>query len=248
MGERTRNSRIAFAAALAAAAATLAGALAADRGAAQFGDRASVVGQTANTPKPVCPTPEIDNPPADRACNVLGRVTGFQTRADGRKNLFKVRKPGKIVAWSVALGRPDKEEQEFFLTQLSKSGPPSARLSILKPKGDARFKLTKQSPVVQLKPYFGEQPIFTLSDPLRVKKGVIVAITTPTWIPNLALRGASQSDRWRASRPKGECDGEDALLQQSRPQQKVGGQRPYECSYRATRVLYTAFLDARKSN
>lgn len=218
----------------------------ADRGGAQdVRSKANVIGQTAKTPKPVCPTPNVDSPPADKACQVLGRVTGFQYMADGQKNPYKVRKAGKIVAWSVSLGEPNKDEQEFFETELQKSGPPSARLSILKPKGDPDenvYKLTKQTPVVQLSSWYGQPPVFTLNDPLNVKKGVIVAITTPTWAPNLGLRGASVSDRWRASRQAGECDGEVDLLEKSRPHQKVGGKREYGCSYKATRVLYTAFL------
>jgi hypothetical protein len=213
------------------------------------GGEAVILGKTASTPKPVCPTPNVPDdqaPPADKVCQVMGRVTGFQMSADGRRNPYKVRQPGRIVAWSVSLGRPDKTEQEYFETELSKSGPPSARLSILKAKSDGRYKLTKQTPTVQIKPWFGEEPIFTLSKPLRVKKGVIVAITTPTWLPNLGLRGASTSDTWRASRLSGECEGDTNLLERSRPQQKVGGNRLYECEYKATRLIYRAFLEPRR--
>jgi hypothetical protein len=201
-----------------------------------------VLGLTPQMPDPVCPTPAGDSPPADRVCQGLGRVTGYQVEADGRHNPYKVRQPGSIVAWGVDLGDPDKEEREFFETQLSKSGPASARLAILKPKESDHYKLVKQSPVVQLQSSLGEDMVITLSDPLKVRKGMIVAITTTTYVPNLALAGASASDTWRASRPNGECTGEEALLNQSRPQQKVGGKRLYQCDYEGVRLLYTAYL------
>lgn len=240
-GTRPRTLAFAFATACAcliALAAVLAGSDAA--GAARA--NATVIGQTPSSPKPNCPTPKGDNVPADKACQAMGRVTGFQTSADGRRNPFKVRKPGTIVAWSVAVSKPTRKEQNFFAEALSKSGPPSARLSILKPKGKGRFKLVKQSPVVQAESVLGNRPVFTLTDPLRVRKGMIVALTTSTWLSNLADAGASASDAWRASREQGKCLNEEDLLKRSRPQQKVGGQRTYGCTYKGARLLYWAFL------
>ena len=171
-----------------------------------------VLGQTASQPRPNCPTPKGDAIPADKQCQAMGRVTGFQTSADGRHNPYKVRQSGRIVAWALDLSRPSRKERKFFEEALSKSGPPTARLSILKPKGNAMYKLVKQSPVVKLQPVLGNKPVFTLSDPLKVKKGLIVALTTPTWVSNLADHGASDSDQWVASREKGQClDSEDLL-------------------------------------
>ena len=46
------------------------------------------------------------NAPPEKACQAMGRVTGFQTNADGRHNPFKVREPGSIVAWRIDLSRP----------------------------------------------------------------------------------------------------------------------------------------------
>jgi hypothetical protein len=212
---------------------------------------ATVLGRTAETPKPNCPTPNGENVPADERCQAMGRVTGFQIRADGRRGLYKVREPGRIVAWSIDLARPSKDEQEFFAEVLEKSGPPSARLSILKAKEDQQFKLVKQSPVVQLQPMLGHDPVFTLSDPLRVRKGLVVALTTSTWVSNLADAGADNSDAWRTSREPGQCgtetndtaeENEADLTRRSRPQQKVGGNRTYACKYTGARILYRAFL------
>jgi hypothetical protein len=240
-GTRSRTVAIAFAAGCACLIALTLALGASDRAGAADA-KATVVGQTNSSPRPNCPTPKGDNVPADKACQAMGRVTGFQTSADGRRNPFKVRKPGTIVAWSVDISKPNKKERTFFAEALSKSGPPSARLAILKPKGKGRFKLVKQSPVVQLDAVLGNRPVFTLTDPLRVRKGMIVALTTPTWISNLADAGASASDEWRASREQGQCLNEDDLLKRSRPQQKAGGKRSYDCTYEGARLLYWAFL------
>jgi hypothetical protein len=206
---------------------------------------AVVIGQTPITPKPNCPTPGGANVPADRACQAMGRVTGFQTMADGRRNPYKIRRSGTIVAWGVDVSKPNKRERKFFEEALSSSGPPSARLSILKPKDGDRFKLVKQSPVVKLAPVLGNRPVFTLTDPLRVRKGMIAALTTPTWLSNLADYGANNTDAWRASRERGQCLDEQDLLQRSRPQQKVGGKRSYACTYEGARILYRAYMAPR---
>ena len=39
--------------------------------------------------------------------------------------------------------------------------------------------------------------------------------------------------------------GSEDLLERSRPQQKVGGERSYACDYNGARILYWAFLASR---
>ncbi len=210
---------------------------------------ATVIGSTTSTPKPNCPTPNVDSLPPDEACQAMARVTGFQVDADGRHNPYKVRQSGTIVAWGLDVSEPNKSEQEFFATAIDKSGPPSARLSVLKPK-EGGYKLIRQSAVVQLNSVLGTRPIFTLTDPLRVKKGMFVALTATTWISNLADAGASAGDTWLTSRQPGQCgteasdsaaENEADLKKRSRPQQKVGGIREYACEYRGARILYRAY-------
>jgi hypothetical protein len=203
---------------------------------------ATLLGRTPKTPRPTCPTPHSSDAPPEKSCQAMGRVTGFQISANGVRQPFKVRRPGTIVAWSVDLSRPSKKERDFFETQLSKSGPPRGRLSILKRKKAGPYKLVKQSPVVNLKSSLGSRAVITLADPLRVRKGMIVALTTPTWLSNLADFGASDSDVWRASREQGQCTQAEDLLKRSRPQQKVGGMRDYSCTYEGARLLYWAYL------
>ena len=236
--------------------ACVAAAIAASLAIAAAADKVSavVLGRTENTPKPNCPTPQGDNVPADERCQAMGRVTGFQVSADGKRALYKIREPGRIVAWGADLARPSKEEQKFFAEVLEKSGPPSARLSILKAKEGGMFKLVKESPVVELQPLLGNRPVFTLTDPLRVRPGQVVALTTPTWVANLADAGAAESDAWRTSREPGQCgtetndsaeENELDLTRRSRPQQKVGTVRAYACKYTGARILYRAYFAPR---
>jgi hypothetical protein len=240
---RTPQRPAPVAAAAVLAVSLLAGLALADRGSAEAARvKASVLGQTAKTPRPTCPTPRSTAAPPEKSCQAMGRVTGFQISADGVRNPFKVRRPGMIVAWSVDVSKPSKKEQNFFETALSKSGPPRARLSILKRKEDGPYKLVKQSPVVKMRSSLGSRPVITLADPLRVRKGTIVALTTTSWLSNLADFGASDSDVWRASREEGQCTQEEDLLERSRPQQKVGGTRNYDCTYEGARLLYWAYL------
>ena len=97
---------------------------------------------------------------ADRACQAMGRV---RLPDDGRRR----RNPqGAAVGQHRRLGRGRLEASRarapVFEEALANSGPPSARLSILKSRDGDRFKLVGQSPVVQLSSVLGNRPVFTL--------------------------------------------------------------------------------------
>jgi hypothetical protein len=174
----------------------------------------------------------------------MGEVTGFQKRAGGKSGLFKVPKDGQIVAWSLDLSHPDKSEQRYFREHSGDrgfNGDPTARLAILNHLKGAKFKLKASSPVVKLEKLLGRQQIFTLTDPIPVKKGWTVGITTKTWIPNFA-HDLGNNDLWQASRAHGRCSGRKNLEERSHPHGKVGTTRVYGCSYRAARLLYWAYF------
>jgi hypothetical protein len=211
--------------------------------------RAKHLGNTKKSPKPNCPTPKryrgpnAPAPPASKACLVLGRVTGFQVSGDGRKNLFKMPTDGKVVAWSIDLSKPTKSERgdlgELLGTE-KLGGDPFARLAVLSKRSKGkRYKLQKQSKRMNLKRFLGTQPIFTLNNPMVVRKGKIIALTVPTWSPDLAVGRGKPSDRWRASRKKGHCQNRSDLLA-SKPQRKVDSTRQYGCVY-TDRMLYWAY-------
>jgi len=182
-------------------------------------------------------------------CVVEARVTGFQTRIGARKRPFRVPAAGRIVAWSIKLGRPSKRHLGFFNRSFGRS---RARISILKPtrvrtksgKRKLRFKLRRQSPVQKLQHFFGETTSFGLRRPLKVRKGNVVALTIPTWAPAFSV-GLDRA-RWRASRRATKSDGPCANksgfanVDAGEPQTRKGGLRWYGCFYSDARLLYSA--------
>jgi hypothetical protein len=215
--------------------------------AAAFAAKAQMLGKTNKTPKPNCPAADTPNPTLAQSCQVMGQVTGFQRSVDGKKTPFKIKKNGKIVAWSIDLSKPAKDErsvfQEFGGDNRYGDGP-TAGIAVLKKKGDKKFKLKKKSPIVKVKGYLGQRPVFTLEDPLKVKAGDIIAVTTPTWLPNFSVKNLSANNVWVASRKPDECSAGDVetFFDQSSPHLKVGSERKYGCVYTRARLLYWAYF------
>jgi hypothetical protein len=208
-------------------------------------DSVKTIGGVRGKAPPSCPKTK-GKPFKD--CQTMAKVTAFQQVANGKKGPTKVRENGKIVAWSLDLSEPSREEKQI-LSEGFKLGEPTAKLAILKPQGKGKFKLTKQSPRIKIQPMLGTQPIFTLKKPIRVKKGTIVAITTSSWVPNLAHDGAltAKNDKWRASRESGKCgttndrDKNNRQILAGKPQRKVGSVVRYGCTYVVARLLYKAY-------
>jgi hypothetical protein len=216
--------------------------------------RAKTLGKTKKMPNPNCPTAKryrgqsAPDPPLRKSCQVLARVTGFQISGDGKKPLFKVPRDGAIVAWSIDLSRPVKEERKLFgrLAGTERLGrDPYARLAILHARGKGRFKLMKTSPNVKLSPHLASKPVFTLNRPLRVKKGRIIGLTTPTWSPSLAAGRGRPSDEWRASRKRDQCfntpRNPNLVIETTKAHQKEGSTRRYGCRY-DDRLTYWAYF------
>jgi hypothetical protein len=205
--------------------------------------KAVVLGKTKTTPKPACPDDTASNP-----CTATGRVTGFMTKAAGRKHPYNIFQHGKIVAWSIDLSKPTKDQYDFFggLFENDKFGTkPSARIAIIKSKGHHKFKLLKQSPAENLKPDLGVRQTFTLRRPLGVHKGNIVALSLPTWATAFSRPVSATGNQWKASRKSDRCNVDRQHLhnaKQSKAQQKVGSVRPYGCTYSAARLLYWAYF------
>jgi hypothetical protein len=214
-------------------------------------ERATTLGKTKRTPNPACPdkkrTPENE-------CQITGQVTGYQRSVAGKSNLFKAKRNGKIVAWGVDLSRPSKSERNIFgraaaTDEFGKN--PTAGIAILRKKDNRRFKLLRHSPILKVQSFYGENPTFTLRDPLRIRKGQIVALTTATWLPAFAFRGQGRDTVWVGSRPRKDCEIPSSVPQDkqleyffahTRPHRKVGTERKYQCTYSQARLLYWAYL------
>jgi hypothetical protein len=230
------------------------------------GDNTAVLGKTKDAPRPNCPAtqpppPQSEFEPKD-ACQVTGQVTGYQKSADGKKGIFKVREDGHIVAWSVDLSDPSKSERRTFgeASQTDQYGKaPTAGISIIRRQEDKIFKLKSASPILNVRSFYGEKPTFTLAEPLPVKEGDVVALTTATWLPAFSIIDQTEDDVWVSSREEKdwvEVDGEPCSVPQgltpeerleyffdaSSPHRKVGSERKYECKYDESRLLYWAYF------
>ncbi|MEO8092945.1 MAG: hypothetical protein ABI726_09595 [bacterium] len=203
------------------------------------------LGKTANTPRASCPTPKGNDYPPRKGCQALGEVTGFQKTADGKKHVFKVPSKGTIVGWRLALSKPNKRERSFFekvLGNETAGGAPTARLALLSKGSGKKYRLRAQSPRMKLGSVLGHPETFTLNNPIPVKEGWTVALTTPTWVPSFAHDLGGKGDSWRASRTKKRCDGAKNLQDRSKPHKGVGTNRVYACSYKQARLLYWAYF------
>jgi hypothetical protein len=201
-------------------------------GAAGAARKVVVLGQTRAAPAPACP---------QSPCEAVGSVTGFQTRAGTVSNPFVAPFNGRIVAWGITLSRPKHSQQSFFNNFYG--SPPQARIAVLRQvpnKAPPRYELLRQSPAVVLTAFLGSTVTFALDQSMIIKKGDIVGLTIPTWAPAFAV-GLTDSSGWRASRHAGKCT-QTPDIKQSRPQQKVGSDKPYGCFYKTARLLYSATI------
>lgn len=176
--------------------------------------------------KPGCP---------DKPCFAVSRTTGYQAKVGETRGLMTVPKDGRLVAWTIALGKPGKKQTDFFNTKLG--GESQAQLTILDPKRKLRSRAVAQGEPVMLQPFFGRTSQFPLLKSIPVKKGQVIALTVPTWAPALGT-GLGGDTSWRASREKGQC--EDTQGQTAQVQANQLAQ--YYCLYRTARLTYSATL------
>ena len=213
-------------------------------GSAGAAPRVVVLG-AATPATPSCPT----------SCQAVGKTTGFQTSIAGRRNPFSATFRGRIVAWSIKTGAPstkpnpsnnNQSDYDFFVKTFG--GAPKARISVLKPimkqikAGHPIYKLKSQSLVEDLTDFLGQTTTFTLDTPLRVKPNNVVALTIPTWAPAFSV-GQASNTKWQASRKRGKCNNTADILAGT-PQDAVGSQRSYGCTYTTARLLYSATVVA----
>ena len=170
-------------------------------------------------------------------CLAVSRTTGYQVKVGDERGAFTVPEDGKIVAWSINLGKPTPDQIEYFDSNLG--GAASARLTVLRQGKTLYSRTVTQSPVQRLAPYFGQTAQFPLGRALNVKKGYVIALTVPTWAPALTPLLTDNSS-WRASRAKGRCD--DTGRQTA--QQRLDTVTQYRCLYKA-RLTYSATLVTR---
>jgi hypothetical protein len=201
---------------------------AAGAGAATSSRTTVVLGSTATVPDPSCP---------ELPCQAVGSVTGFQVSTDQSSLPFRVRKNGKVTAWTLTLAQPTSKQRSFFNGFFGT--PPEARLAILRRvpgTNPPRYNLRSQGSIHVLSPYLGQTVKFGAS--LKVEKDDIVGLTIPTWAPAFS-QNLTAKNAWRASREPGRCTN-TTDVRQGEPQQKIGKRATYGCRYSTARLLYTA--------
>jgi hypothetical protein len=173
-------------------------------------------------------------------CQAIGQVSGFQIQQATRKLPYRLRSYGKVVAFTVKLGKPNASQISFFNKLFG--GPPQIELTVLKPvptvkgqpKTPNKYTLVGASPLFDLTNFFGSEPTFALPRPLTIKPGYIVGITVPTWAPAFAVN-LGDDMQWRSSRDPKNCDD----VRQDAAQDIRGSSRTYGCVYKTARLLYT---------
>ena len=182
------------------------------------------VGQAPTEAVPTCPA---------SPCLAVSRTTGYQAKVVDSRAHYVIPANGRIVAFSIRLGAPNKRQIKFFEDNFGKA---SAGLAIIR-RGERLFgRVAGASPVYQLSDYFGQTVQFPLDRSIKVEKGNIIGLTVPTWAPALSTLTEDGSS-WRASRGLKACDDTDRQTAQS----AIGALTQYRCLYRA-RLTYTATL------
>ncbi len=167
------------------------------------------------------------------SCQAVSRTTGYQAKVGPDRSLYKAPSNGRIVAWTIALGKPGPKQTAFFTERLG--GASQAAVVVLDPRAKLVRRVTAKAPLEELTDYFGETVQFPLARTLPIKKGQYVGLTVPSWAPALQI-GLGVDTSWRASRAKDSCG--DTSSQSA----MVGSRRAvaFACLFKTARLTYSA--------
>ncbi len=99
-----------------------------------------------------------------------------------------------------------------------------------------RYRVVEQSSVHNLTTDLGKIVSFKLPTPLPVVRGEVLALTVPTWAPVLSIKLSTTKYAYRQSRSSN-CT---AVPKASYAQSHLGNQALYGCTYKGTRIEYSA--------
>jgi hypothetical protein len=176
------------------------------------------------------------------SCQALTRTTGYQAKVGPRRELYQAPANGRIVAWSIALGKPGPKQTAFFEERYG--GTSQAAAVVLDPGKKLLRTVVAKSPLQTLTDYFGQTAQFPLARALRIHKGQFVGLTVPTWAPALQI-GLGTDTSWRSSRSQNGC------LDVTTQFALLGGRTAamFRCLYRTARLTYSAtFIPDPKRN
>lgn len=170
-----------------------------------------------------------------RTCLAIPRTTGYQAKIGPNREAYKVPRDGRIVAWTVSLGKPGPNQTKFFNERLG--GESQAALAILEPGKRLTHTVVAKTPMMKLQEWFGMYVQFPLEETIPVKKGQLLGLSVPTWAPALQVNLGGDTS-WRSSRPKGKCN--DTADQSALVGDTDSAQ--FYCLYRTARLTYSATL------
>lgn len=183
----------------------------------------TVPADTSALPAASCP----DNP-----CLAVSRTIGYQAKVGTKRGLMTAPRQGRIVSWTIKLGKPGTKQIKFFEDKLG--GESQASIAVLRTGKKLRARVVAVSPPVKLTKYFGKTVEFPLEQSIPVEKGYVIALSVPTWAPALAVNLGGDTS-WRASRKKGGCDDT-----QTQTAFEVNSVPQFFCLYRTAQVTYSA--------
>jgi hypothetical protein len=166
-------------------------------------------------------------------CQAVSRTTGYQAKVGTDRSLYQAPADGRIVAWTIALGKPGPKQTAFFTERLG--GESQAAIVVLSPNKKLVRDVVAKAPMRSLTDYFGQTVQFPLERTLPIKKGQFVGLTVPSWAPALQV-GLPSDTSWRASRAVEGCG--DTATQSA----LVGTRRSvaFACLFKTARLAYSA--------
>ena len=165
-------------------------------------------------------------------CQAVARTTGYQAKVGPDRALYQAPSDGRIVAWTIGLGKPGPKQTAFFNERLG--GESQAAIVVLASGKKLVRSVVAKAPLQKLTDYFGTVVQFPLERSLPVKKGQYIGLTVPSWAPLLQI-GLPGDTSWRSSRAVDGC--EDTSTQSA----LVGTRNAvaFKCLHRA-RLTYSA--------
>jgi len=166
-------------------------------------------------------------------CQAMTRTTGYQAKVGPERDLYRAPADGRIVAWSLALGNPNREQVKIFGTRYGTV--PQAAVVVLADGAKLSRTVVAKAPLQKLGEHLGHTVQFPLATTLPIRKGQYVALTVPTWAP-VMQPGVGVDTSWRSSRDASGCSDfttQFALL----------GRRTsalFRCLYKTARLTYSA--------
>jgi hypothetical protein len=166
-------------------------------------------------------------------CQALARVTGYQAKVGPDRELYQAPADGRIVSWTIALGKPTAKDILGFGQRFG--AVPQAAIVVLDPGKKLARTVVAKAPLQKLTDYLGQTVEFPLTQSLPIKAGQYVALTVPTWAPALQINLGTDTS-WRSSRDSTKCL--DTTTQFGLLGRR--GSAFFRCLYKGVRLTYGA--------